>query len=39
MGNAMEEAKLFATHHTGSSDEGGVGMFLEKVYDFTYEAK
>ena len=32
MGNAMEAAKLVATHHTVSNDEGGVGHFLDRIF-------
>ncbi len=36
MRNAMDSAKDVACYLTGSHDEGGVGMFLERVYGFTY---
>ncbi|KAI5787203.1 HAD-like domain-containing protein [Geopyxis carbonaria] len=32
MGNAMDKAKDVATWTTGTNDEGGVGMWLEKVF-------
>jgi hydroxymethylpyrimidine pyrophosphatase-like HAD family hydrolase len=32
MANAMPEALAAARWRTGSNDEGGVGMFLEKVF-------
>ncbi|CCG81225.1 Putative uncharacterized protein [Taphrina deformans PYCC 5710] len=39
MANAMTVAKENATHNTLSSDEGGVGAFLEKIYGIEYSEK
>ncbi|KAJ8609526.1 hypothetical protein MRB53_039084 [Persea americana] len=39
MANAMPIAKEHATCSTLSNDEGGVGVWLEKVYGFEYEEK
>lgn len=32
MGNGMAKAKEAATHLTATNDEGGVGMFLDRVF-------
>ncbi|ORY83691.1 HAD-like domain-containing protein [Protomyces lactucae-debilis] len=39
MANAMPAAVEASTHRTLSNDEGGVGVFLEQLYGFTYEEK
>jgi hydroxymethylpyrimidine pyrophosphatase-like HAD family hydrolase len=32
MSNAMPAAETVARYRTGSNDEGGVGMWLERVF-------
>jgi hydroxymethylpyrimidine pyrophosphatase-like HAD family hydrolase len=32
MGNGMQKAKESATYRTVTNDEGGVGMFLDRVF-------
>lgn len=32
MGNGMEKAKETATYRTATNDEGGVGVFLDRVF-------